>query len=308
MSRPLKIGVQLPEVERKVRWSEQLAIGQMAEQVGFDSVWVGDHLLYRRPDGVVGPWEAWTSLAALAQATTRVELGPLVACTAFHNPAMLAKLAVTVDEISDGRLILGLGAGWNEPEFTAYGIPFNDRASRFEEAFTIIKALLRDGHVDFDGQFYKARDCELVPRGPRLDGPPLLLGSIGPRVLNFTAPHIDSWNAWYSWFGNSPDGLRPLLAKVDDACRAAGRDPAQVERTVAVLVQLPGGEGRVSGEGRQPDDRALRGAPEAIAAALAAYARLGVSHIQLVLDPITIESVAACAPIIEALDKVAGPG
>jgi alkanesulfonate monooxygenase SsuD/methylene tetrahydromethanopterin reductase-like flavin-dependent oxidoreductase (luciferase family) len=306
MPRPFKIGIQLPEVERAVRWSEQLEIAQTVEQVGFDSIWLGDHLLYRRPDGVVGPWEAWTSLAAIAQATERVELGPLVACTAFHEPTVLAKMAATVDEISGGRLILGLGAGWNEPEFTAYGLPFRDRASRFEEAFTIIRTLLRDGHIDFAGRFYEARDCELVPRGPRPAGPPLMLGSIGPRLLAFSAPHIDSWNAWYSWFGNSPDGLAPMLAKVDDACRAAGRDPVQVERTVALLVHMSGGRGRMSGEGRQSDDRALRGSPEELAAALAAYAPLGISHIQLVLDPITVESVAACAPMLAALDEVAG--
>jgi alkanesulfonate monooxygenase SsuD/methylene tetrahydromethanopterin reductase-like flavin-dependent oxidoreductase (luciferase family) len=308
MPRPFKIGVQLPEVERAVRWPEQRAIGQMVEQVGFDSVWLGDHLLYRRPDGVVGPWEAWTSLAALAQATSRVEIGPLVACTAFHDPPMLAKMAATVDEISGGRLILGLGAGWNEPEFTAYGLPFNDRASRFEEAFTIIRGLLRDGHVDFEGRFYRARDCELVPRGPRRNGPPLMLGSIGPRLLKFSAPHIDSWNAWYAWFGNSADGLRPLLEKVDEACREVARDPLRVERTVTLLVHMPGGEGRLSGEGRQPDDRALRGTPGEIAAAIAAYAPLGIGHVQLVLDPITVASVAACAPILEALDGTAGRG
>ena len=182
-------------------------MARTAEEVGFDSLWVGDHLLYRRPLDVVGPWEAWSSLAALAEVTSRVELGPLVACTSFHNPAMLAKKAATVDEISGGRLILGLGAGWNEPEYTAYGFPFDRRASRFEEAFTIIRSLLRDGHVDFDGEFYQARDCELHPRGPRPNGPPLMIGSIGERMLNFTAPHMDSWNAWHDWFGNTPEGL-----------------------------------------------------------------------------------------------------
>lgn len=124
-----------------------------AEDVGFDSLWVGDHLLYRREDGNVGPWEVWTTLAALAETTKRVEIGPLVASTSFHSPPMLAKLAATVDEISGGRLILGLGAGWNEPDYTAYGFPFDQRVSRFEEAFTIIRTLLREGHIDFEGRF-----------------------------------------------------------------------------------------------------------------------------------------------------------
>ncbi len=304
MSRPLKVGVQLPEVEREVRWAELRAMAVMAEQAGFDSIWVGDHLLYRRPDGVVGPWEAWSTLAALAEVTQRVEIGPLVACTAFHNPAVLAKIAATVDEISGGRLVLGLGAGWNRPEFDAYGISFENRASRFEEAFTIIRSLLRDGHIDFDGTYYQARDCELVPRGPRAGGPPLMLGSIGERLLKFTAPHIDSWNAWYNWFDNRPDGVPALTGKVDDACLAAGRDPATVERTVAVLVQFAGGQGRMSGEGLQSDDRALAGSADEIAAALAEYAGVGISHLQLVLDPITLESIAACAPVLERLDHL----
>ncbi|MDQ3871922.1 MAG: LLM class flavin-dependent oxidoreductase, partial [Chloroflexota bacterium] len=178
--RPLKIGVQLPEVERVVRWSELIEMARLAEAVGFDSLWVGDHLLYRRAgERVKGPWEAWSVLAAVAAATNRVELGPLVACTAFHNPAMLAKKAATIDEISGGRLILGLGAGWNEVEFGAYGFPFDHRVSRFEEAFTIIRMLLRDGAVDFRGEYFQVRDCELVPRGPRPHGPPLMVGSEG---------------------------------------------------------------------------------------------------------------------------------
>jgi probable F420-dependent oxidoreductase len=303
MARALKVGVQLPEVEREVRWPELLAIARHAESVGFDSLWVGDHLLYRRPDGVVGPWDAWSVLAALAQATTRVELGPLVACTAFHNPAVLAKTAATVDEISSGRLVLGLGAGWNEPDFTAFGIPFDNRASRFEEAFTIIRGLLRDGHVDFDGRYYRARDCELVPRGPRPHGPPLMLGSIGQRLLRFTAAHIDSWNAWHDWFGNTPAGLGPLNAAVDEACRAAGRDPAEVERTVTILVQLTDGKGRRSGGEIGPRAQPVSGSPADIAGAIAAYAGVGVGHVQLVLDPITIESVEECAPVLELLDR-----
>src|SRR5687768_13436463 len=162
-------------------------MAQRAESVGFDSLWVGDHLLYRRPgEEAKGPWEAWSVLAALAAATSKVELGPLVACTSFHSPAMLAKKAATVDEISGGRLILGLGAGWNEADYTAYGFPFDRRVSRFEEAFTIIRTLLREGQIDFEGQFYSARDCELLPRGAveaHPKGPPLMLGTTRPRML-----------------------------------------------------------------------------------------------------------------------------
>jgi alkanesulfonate monooxygenase SsuD/methylene tetrahydromethanopterin reductase-like flavin-dependent oxidoreductase (luciferase family) len=274
---------------------------RLGEQVGFDSVWVGDHLLYRdEPHGARGPWEAWTTLAGIAASTSRIAIGPLVACTSFHNPAMLAKLAGTVDEISGGRLILGLGAGWNETEYRAYGFPFDRRVARFAEAFTIIRSLLRDGKVDFAGEFYSARDCELVPR-PRPGGPPLMVGSIGERMLELTMPYVDCWNAWYSWTGNRPDGVAPLRAKVDAACVAAGRNPGDVERTVAVLVRLP------EATGRGADDLAeqvtpLEGTPEAIADGLRAYARQGINHVQLVIDPITEASLEALGPVLENLD------
>ena len=302
-TRPLKVGVQLPEVEREVRWPEMRAMAKEAEDVGFDSLWVGDHLLYRKPLGPVGPWEAWTSMAALAEMTTRVEIGPLVACTAFHEPAVLAKMAATLDEISGGRLILGLGAGWNEPDFTAFGLPYDHRASRFEEAFTIIRTLLRDGHIDFQGEFYSARDCELLPRSPRPNGPPLMLGSIGERLLRFTAPHIDAWNAWHDWFGNTPDGLRPLNAAVDEAARSAGREPSEIERTVTVLVQLTGGTGRAAGGEIAKPTAPLRGSPQEVARSIARYADEGVGHVQLVLDPITLASIEECGPILELLDR-----
>ena len=143
MPRPLRVGIQLPEVERDVRWGEYVSLAKSAEAAGFDSIWLGDHLLYR-DDGRAerAPWEAWTLLAGLAAVTERMRLGPLVACLAFHPPGVIAKMAATVDEVSGGRLVLGVGAGWNEPEFTAFGIPFDQRASRFEEAFGIVQRLL----------------------------------------------------------------------------------------------------------------------------------------------------------------------
>src|SRR4029079_12024296 len=181
---PLGVGVPLPDAERHVRWPEYRAMARAAEAVGFDSIWVGDHLLYRYADGSTrGPWEAWTTLAGLAEATERIALGRLVAATAFHAPAMLAKLAGTVDEISGGRLILGLGAGWNDTEFQAYGFPYDQRVSRFEEAFTIIRTLLPHGRLDFDGRLLQARDCELLPKPARAGGPPILIGSNGDRML-----------------------------------------------------------------------------------------------------------------------------
>lgn len=302
--RPLRVGIQLPEVEREVRWPEYMAMARTAEHVGFDTLWLGDHLLYRYQDGSTrGPWEVWTMLSALAASTSRIRLGPLVASTAFHAPQMLAKMAATVDEVSSGRLILGLGAGWNETEFRAFGFPFDNRISRFEEAFTIIRTLLRDGAIDFDGRFFQARDCVLLPRPARPGGPPLMVGSIGPRMLEITLPHVQHWNVWYADTGNSPSGLEPLLRRVDEACRRVGRDPAAVERTAAVLVRLPGGTGRVMGDASRGAVPPVEGRPAEIADRLREYAQLGVAEVQLVVDPITIESIQGLAPVLAELDR-----
>ena len=286
--RPLKVGVQLPEVEREVRWPELLDMIRAIEDLGFDSIWLGEHLLYRWPDREPrGPWEAWSTLAAIAAVTSRVEFGPLVACTSFHNPALLAKQAVTIDEISGGRLVLGLGAGWNETEFRAFGYPYDHRVDRFEEAFTIIRGLLRDGAVDFEGRFYAARDCELLPRGPRPGRLPLLIGSNGPRMLRLTMADADAWNSWFADFGNRPEGIGRLREIVDAACRDVGRDPAEVARTVAVMVHLPGGTGRIQGNYAKDPPAPLEGSPAAMAEVLREFAGQGIDHVQLVLDPIT---------------------
>jgi alkanesulfonate monooxygenase SsuD/methylene tetrahydromethanopterin reductase-like flavin-dependent oxidoreductase (luciferase family) len=286
-----RVGVQLPEVERAVPWPEMVAMARAAEDAGFDSIWLGDHLLYDLPNGEVrGPWEVWTALAAIASVTERVELGPLVASTSFHAPAMLAKLAATVDAISGGRLILGLGAGWNEREYTAFGFAYDKRVSRFEEAFTIIRELVRTGRSDFRGAYYEVVDCVLDPGPVRPGGPPLMLGSISPRMMRIGLPHVDSWNVWWSDYGNDAEGFAAVRARVEDAAEQAGRAAGEVEATAAVLVQLPGGSGRLMGE--TYNDRAVRPVPAAgLAEHLHAMADAGAAHLQLVLDPITVGSV-----------------
>lgn len=301
--RPPQIGVQLPEVEREVRWPELRDMARVAEQVGLDSLWVGDHLLFRDPGlPLRGPWEAWSVLAAVAAVTARISLGPLVASTSFHNPAMLAKKAATIDEISGGRLILGLGAGWNEVEYRAFGFPYDHRVERFEEAFAIIRSLLRDGAVDFAGRYYQARECVLLPRPARTGGPPIMLGTMGPRMLRLAARHADAWNAWFTWFGNRPSGVAALRAKVDAACAEVDRDPATLTRTVTVLVQF--GSGDVARRGGPPEQAPpLRGTPEELAEHLRAFAAEGIAHVQLVVDPITVHSIERLAPVLEALRR-----
>jgi alkanesulfonate monooxygenase SsuD/methylene tetrahydromethanopterin reductase-like flavin-dependent oxidoreductase (luciferase family) len=233
----LRVGVQLPEVERDVRWPEYLAMAQAAEEVGFDSIWLGDHLLYRG-DGREerGPWEAWTLLAALAAVTERVRLGPLVACASFHPPGLIAKMAATVDEISGGRFVLGLGAGSVEVEHTIFGLPVERRVSRFAESFEIVRRLLAGERVTFSGRYWSADDAVLLPKpGRRV---PLMAGSVGPRMLGLTLPHVEWWNTWYTWYGNTADGFAELNTKIDDACEQAERDPREISRSACVLVEL----------------------------------------------------------------------
>ncbi|MGW5239394.1 LLM class flavin-dependent oxidoreductase [Monashia sp. NPDC004114] len=305
MSRPLRVGVQLPEVERRVEWPELVTMARTAEDVGLDSLWLGDHLLYDLPGGVArGPWEAWTSLAALAAVTERVELGPFVASTSFHTPAMLAKMAATVDAISGGRLVLGLGAGWNAREYRAYGFPFDNRVGRFEEAFTVIRRLLREGRVDFHGRYYDVDDCVLDPGSARPGGPPLMLGSTGPRMMRIGLPHVDLWNTWWSDYDNSPAEFARLKARVDAAALEAGRAEGEVAATAAVFVQFEGGAGRVMGDSEYAASVSpVPGEPGAIAEHLEAMAQAGATHVQLVLDPITVETISALRPALARLDR-----
>lgn len=300
MTERMKVGIQMPEVEREVTWREVREIAVTAEESGFDSIWVGDHLLFRDPtSGVRGPLEAWSLLAALGEATERVLIGPLVAATSFHNPAMIAKKAATVDDISGGRLILGLGAGWNLPEYEAFGFPFDHRVSRFEEAFTVIRTLIREGAVDFEGRFYTHRDMELLPRARA--NMTLLIGSNGPRMLRVAAPHVDLWNSWYTHFDNRPEGLVPLIEELNRATIDGGRNPGEIGRTAAILVQLQGGSGRIAGSSERPDVAPVAGPPAAIAESLARFGEKGISHVQIVLDPIDVRAVAELAEAVALL-------
>lgn len=279
-------------------------MARTAEGVGFDSLWLGDHLLYDLPGGVTrGPWEAWTALAALAAATERIELGPLVASTSFHAPAMLAKQAATVDAISGGRLIVGLGAGWNEREYRAFGFPYDHRVSRFEEAFTIIRGLLRGGRVDFDGAYYRVEDCVLDPGPTRPGGPPLMLGSASPRMMRIGLPHVDAWNVWWSDYGNTPDGFAAVRDRVDEAAVQAGRMPGEVAATAVVLVSLPGGTGRLTGDVSGGPIRPVQGSPADISGHLEAMAGAGATHLQLVVDPITMGSIEMLGDVLATLDR-----
>lgn len=299
MTRPLRVGIQLPEVERVVPWSEYLAMARAAEEVGFDSIWLGDHLLYRgndRPER--GPWDAWALLAALGAVTERVRLGPLVACTAFHPPGVLARLAAGVHEVSGGRSVLGLGAGWNEDEFRAFGLPFDNRASRFEEAFEVIRRLLAGERVSFSGRFHRLEDAVLLPRPD--PPPPLMVGSTGPRVLTAALPHVDTWNTWYDWYGNTPEGFAEGNERISEIAERAGRDPADLERSACVLVVL---DGDAPGRPVDPGVVPLKGGPERIAAGLRAMAEAGADEAIVVASPITEAAIRELGATLTALTR-----
>ena len=244
------------------------------EQLGFDSIWLYDHLLYRfgKKKATTGIWEGWTMLSALAACTQRMELGTLVTCNSFRNPALLAKMAHTVDEISGGRLILGLGAGWNRPEYEAFGLPFDHRVDRFEEALQIVRPLLKEGRVDFSGKYYTARDCEITPRSPRPGGPPLLVGSFGPRMLRLTAQYADLWNWGYI---SQPRALIKPRQSLRKACAAVGRDPASLAITGMVSLAYPD----LLGLGKSTRRGSLTGATAEIAAAMSELESLGCVHL-----------------------------
>ena len=261
-------------------------MARAAEEVGLDSVWVGDHLLYRG-DGREerGPWDAWTLLAGIAAITSRVRIGPLVACTGFASAGLLARKAAAVQEVSNGRLVLALGAGWNEAEFRAFGLPFDRRAARFEEEFEVIRRLLAGDRVTMAGRFEQLDDAVLLPRPDR---PALMVGSTGERVLRTALPHVDAWNTWYGWFGNSPEGFAEQNARVSQLVREVDRNPGDVRRTAVLFVDAGGGrDERPHAAGAPP----IGGSAAQVAARLAEFHDAGVDEAILALNPITEASI-----------------
>jgi probable F420-dependent oxidoreductase len=277
----MRLGLQLPEVERVVRRDELASLARAAEELGFDSLWVGDHLLYRG-DGRAerGPWDCFTTLAWLAGITERVELGPLVACTAFHPPGILARQLAAIDELSGGRVVAALGAGWNQTEFDAFGLPFDRHVARFEEAFTIIRRLLAGERVTFHGEFHRVEDTLLLP--PPSRRPKLMIGANRPRMLAIALPHVDAWNTWFAPYGNTVEGFAAHNAEVSQAAERAGRDPAEIERSACVLVRSGAG-------GERPDENAVPA--DGLKAHLAGLAEAGADEAILVLDPITEDAL-----------------
>jgi probable F420-dependent oxidoreductase len=280
----MKVGLVLPMSDDDgagtPSWAAIRELARQAEAGGADSVWIYDHLVLRLAGQASGIHEAWTLLTAVATATTRVELGTIVLATSFRNPALLAKMATTLDEICGGRLVLGLGCGWHEPEYAAFGYPFDHRVDRFEESLRIIAPLVREGAATFVGVHHRVEDCVILPRGPR-DRIPILVGAKGPRMLRLAAELADAWNT--AWFGMPDERLGRRLADFRAACADVGRDPATVELTVGVTVKAEAGEEW----GRPGAPAALLAEPGVVADGLHAYAALGIAHVQLDVQPAT---------------------
>jgi alkanesulfonate monooxygenase SsuD/methylene tetrahydromethanopterin reductase-like flavin-dependent oxidoreductase (luciferase family) len=305
----MKIGVVLPIAQEDAvtpvpSYAEIRAVATAAEDGGLDSIWVYDHLLFRFDGETTGIHECWTILAALAEATSRVELGTIVLCTSFRNAALLAKMAATLDHVSGGRLILGIGSGWHDPEFEAFGYPSDHKVGRFEEALTIIRTLIREGRADLDGRWMTARDAALIP--PARPDIPILIAAKRPRMLELTARHADAWNM--AWFGAPDERWARARQELAAACAAVGRDPATLERTVGVNVRYPdlisaGAAATADDEAR--DEPGLDGEAE-IAAGLAAYADEGTGHVIAGLEPTTPEAVARFAEAARTFRARAG--
>lgn len=299
-ARPMSLGVMVPIGEAShfgvtPRFSDMVEITQAAKEAGFEAAWFADHFLFEdASDGNTrGVWEAFTTMAAVAAAVPDIQIGSLVACTGFRNPGLIAKSAETIDEISDGRFILGLGAGWHKPEYDRFGYPFDYRVSRFEEAMQIIQPMLREGSATLDGTFFQARDAVNRPRGPRPQGAPIMVGSSGDRMLGIIARYADAWNT--VWHANASK-VAELLPKVDAACEAVGRDPKSLIRTAGGNIAI--GEGL----GRRPNS--VTGSTEELAQHLDSFRQLGMAHFVVGLDGCTPATITSFSDVIRQFDAM----
>jgi len=255
----MRIGVTVPlaygdlEDGRAPTFAETADFAHVAERVGLDSIWVYDHLIFRFPDEPEeGLHEAWTTLTGLAATVPRVELGALVMCTSFRNAGLLAKMAATLDDMSGGRLILGVGCGWHEPEYQAFGFPFDHLVGRFEEDLQVMHGLLRGQAVDLEGTWSRYAGAKLVP--PPVRVPPILVAAKGERMLRLTATWADAWNT--AWFGRVDETLLQRTRDLDAACDAVGRDRKAIRRTVGLRLHEPG-QGADDAKGTDADAAGL---------------------------------------------------
>ena len=230
MARRFRFGIC---TDQNMTWDKTVERWQLFERLGFESAWLCDHLI--QPSRPNGPYlEAWSLLAGLAARTEKIRVGILVTSNTFRFPQIVAKMSVTVDHISNGRLEIGLGAGWYEPEHTMFGIPFpetKELVSRFKEAVQVVDLMTREDTSSFEGEYYQLRGARSRPASVQKPRPPLVLGAFGPRMLKIVARYADTWNA----FG-TPEEMRERNQMLDDYCREIGRDPDTLDRSLYYWV------------------------------------------------------------------------
>ncbi len=303
--RPLEVGLVLPTYEDVVTgearsWDTLRAMALLAEELGFDTVWVPDELYWRVPawPGPRGWWECVAITAAVAEATSRIKVGTWTLSNPHRNPTLTAKIVDTLDEIAGGRLVFGLGAGSGGDEMAAFGYAQDHVFSRFEEAFGLILTLLKTGHADHEGTYYRAADLGLRPRGPRPGGVPLLLGARGPKMMRLAARHADIWS-WFATESSHPDAFVEPIADLEKACVEVGRDPARIGRSIGVFVEPTEETGTAEWDLGEP----IRGSATEIADELRRFAEMGVTSVEVMTWPQTMTALEALAPVLDELDR-----
>jgi len=284
-------------------WESISQLAATAEAAGFDMFVFEDALLYRSEKTTDGVWESVSIAAAVAATTSSINLGQSVVNSPYRSPAMMAKIADTIDEISGGRFVLGIGAGNTEDsDYEAFGFPTDKRYSRFAEAIQIIHGLLKNGEIDFEGEFYTAKQAELVLRGPRPGGPPINIAAGGPKMLQLVAKYADAWN-WWGWdetIDQIGERLGPIVDVLVEACEAAGRDPSTLGRTFDLYSVVPEEftTEAVEAEGfdmKQP----VAGTSEEIAEFILSLGALGFEEVRCDVFPKTTAAVQAMQPVVE---------
>jgi alkanesulfonate monooxygenase SsuD/methylene tetrahydromethanopterin reductase-like flavin-dependent oxidoreductase (luciferase family) len=303
--RDLKLGIVLPlyedpETGRPHRWDELRTMARLAEAIGFDTVWVPDELLWRVSDwpGPIGWWECIAMTGAVAEATERIEVGTWVLSANQRNPGLTVRAVETLDELSNGRFVFGLGAGSGDDEANAFGLPLDHVVSRFEDSLEIIVPMLRTGRADHVGPYHQARDLESRPRGPRSGAIPLMLGAGGPRTIALAVRHADIWS-YYAQERSDPAEFAPRIQQVEAACEAIGRDPATIGRSAGIFVEPTEATGSEAMGLGVP----VRGSADQVADAIRAFADVGVTQVECMLWPTTIASLEAMGPVVERMDR-----
>ncbi len=305
----LPIGLSLPTWPLRdgsyATWPEMRALARGIEDIGVDTLWVPDHFQRTLPGRPrFGFWECWTILTAAAEATTTIGIGPLIACTGFRNPALLAKMATTLDEVSGGRLVLGLGSGVpaRDDSWRAFGYPSDRPVGRYAEAVEIIVRMLREREVSFGGTHFHTDGAEIIPRGPRPDGPPVWVAALGERTSELAARWGDAANVNTALC--SADDVTAIRATMARACAAVGRDWATLAVTGWSRLSLAADGSAVRRDGY------LSGTPAEVGEQVRSFRDAGLSHLTFYVgaegDPsplpaLTAETLGRFAPVLEAI-------